>query len=91
MKNKELIEKINQKKLKENMFPNYTNNTEEIKRKREYISYLENFNDKLENENKELIIMLNNRNQEFENHNNYNYEEEEYCKFFIKKEISRLK
>ena len=91
-KNKELVEKLNQKKLRENMLPSYTNNIpEEIKRKKEYISYLENFNEKLENENKELIVLLNNRNQEFENHNNYNYEEEEYCKFFIQKEISRLK
>ena len=96
LKNKELEEKINQKKLREKVFPNFTDgggiSPEELKKKKEYISYLENYNGKLEKENKDLIILLNSRKNETESkNNNYNYEEEEYCKFFIKNEINRLK
>ena len=96
IKYKELIDKINQKKFRENMYPNFTNNSdispEELKKNTEYISYLETSIGKLEKENNELIIMLNSRKQETENHNNnYNYEEEQYYKLFIKKEINRLK
>ena len=97
IKYKDLVDKINQKKFRENMFPNFTNNSdispEELKKNKEYISYLENSIGKLEKENNELIIMLNSRKQETENHNNnnYSYEEEQYYKLFIKKEINRLK
>ena len=95
IKYKDLVDKINQKKLRENMYPNYTNNSdvspEEQKKNKEYISYLENSIGKLEKENNELIIMLNTRKQETENQNINNYEEEQYYKLFIRKEISRLK
>ena len=91
----DLIDKINQKKYRENMYPNYTNNSdlspEELKKNKEYISYLENSIGKLEKENNELIIMLNSKKQENENQNTNNYEEEQYYKFFIKKEINRLR
>ena len=95
-KYKELLEKINQKKLRDNMLPNYTNNSdviiEDTKKNKEYISYLENSVGKLEKENQELIIMLNTRKQETESQSsNYNYEEEQYYKIFIQKEINRLK
>ena len=96
IKYKELLEKINQKKLRDNMLPNYTNNSdviiEDTKKNKEYISYLENSVGKLEKENQELIIMLNTRKQETESQSsNYNYEEEQYYKIFIQKEINRLK
>ena len=96
IKYKELLEKINQKKLRDNMIPNYTNNsdvlTDDSKKNKEYISYLENSIGKLEKENKELIVMLNTRKQETESQSsNYNFEEEQYCKIFIKNEINRLK
>ena len=95
MKYKELVEKINQKKLRENMYPNFTSNSdispEELKKNKEYISYLENSIGKLEKENNELLIILNSKKQETENHNTNNYEEEQYYKFFIKNEINRLK
>ena len=94
-KYKELKEKINQKKLRENMYPNLTNNSdippEELKKNKEYISYLEDSIGKLEKENKELYIMLNTKKQETENYNTNNYEEEKYYKEFIKQEINRLK
>lgn len=93
---KDLCEKLNQKKLKDNMLPNFTNNsdviTDDTKKNKEYISYLENSIGKLEKENKELIAMLNTRKQETESQSsNYNYEEEQYYKIFIKNEIKRLK
>ena len=96
MKYKDLCEKLNQKKLKDNMLPNFTNNsdviTDDTKKNKEYISYLENSIGKLEKENKELIAMLNTRKQETESQSsNYNYEEEQYYKIFIKNEIKRLK
>lgn len=95
LKYKELLEKINQKKLRENIYPNCTNNSdispEELKKNKEYISYLENTIGKLEKENNELILLLNSKRHESENHNTNNYEEEQYYKFFIKKEINRLK
>jgi hypothetical protein len=96
MKYRDLCEKINQKKLKDNMLPNFTNNSDVIiddtKKNKEYISYLENSIGKLEKENKELIAMLNTRKQETESQSsNYNYEEEQYYKIFIKNEINRLK
>ena len=95
LKYKDLVEKINQKKLRENIYPNYTNNSditpEELKKNKEYISYLENSVVKLEKENNELILTLNTKKQETENHNTNNYEEDQYYKFFIKKEINRLK
>ena len=73
IKYKDLVDKINQKKLRENMYPNYTNNSdvspEEQKKNKEYISYLENSIGKLEKENNELIIMLNTRKQETEHQN----------------------
>ena len=96
MKYKDLCEKLNQKKLKDNMLPNFTNNsdviTDDTKKNKEYISYLENSIGKLEKENKELIAMLNTRKQETESQSsNYNYEEEQYYKIFIKNEIKWLK
>ena len=96
IKYKDLLEKINQKKLKDNMMPNFTNNsdvpTDDTKKNKEYISYLENSIGKLEKENKELILMLNSRKQETESQSsNYNFEEEQYYKIFIKNEIKRLK
>ena len=96
IKYKDLVEKINQKRLKDNMLPNFTNNsdvlTDDTKKNKEYISYLENSIGKLEKENKELIIMFNSRKQETESQSsNYNYEEEQYYKIFIKNEINRLK
>ena len=96
IKYKDLLEKINQKKLRENMLPNFTNNsdviTDDSKKNKEYISYLENSIGKLEKENNELIYLLNTRKQETESQNsNYNYEEEQYYKMFIKNEINRLK
>jgi len=96
IKYKDLLEKINQKKLRENMLPNFTNNsdviTDDSKKKKEYISYLENSIGKLEKENNELIYLLNTRKQETESQSsNYNYEEEQYYKMFIKNEINRLK
>ena len=96
IKYKELIDKVNQKKLRENIYQNYTNNSdvspEGLKKNKEYISYLENSIGKLEKENNELIIMLNSRKQETESQNNgNNYEEEQYYKYFIKNEIDRLK
>ena len=96
IKYKELLEKINQKKLRENMLPNFTNNSDAViddnKKNKEYISYLENSMGKLEKENQELIIMLNTRKQETESQSsNYNYEEEQYYKIFIQNEINRLK
>ena len=96
IKYKDLLEKINQKKLRENMLPNFTNNsdviTDDSKKNKEYISYLENSIGKLEKENNELIYLLNTRKQETESQSsNYNYEEEQYYKMFIKNEINRLK
>ena len=96
IKFKDLLEKLNQKKLKDNMFPNFTSNsdinTDDTRKNKEYVSYLENSIGKLEKENKELIAMLNTRKQETESQSsNYNYEEEQYYKFFIKNEINRLK
>ena len=96
IKYKDLLEKINQKKLRENMLPNFTNNsdviTDDSKKNKEYISYLENSIGKLEKENNELIYLLNTRKQETESQgSNYNYEEEQYYKIFIKNEINRLK
>jgi hypothetical protein len=96
IKYKELLEKINQKKLRDNMPPNFTNNSDAImednKKNKEYISYLENSMGKLEKENQELIIMLNTRKQETESQSsNYNYEEEQYYKIFLQNEINRLK
>ena len=96
IKYKELLEKINQKKLRDNMLPNFTNNSEAIiddnKKNKEYISYLENSMGKLEKEYQELIIMLNTRKQETESQSsNYNYEEEQYYKIFLQNEINRLK
>ena len=96
IKYKDLLEKINQKKLRENMLPNFTNNSDVInddsKKNKEYISYLENSIGKLEKENNELIYLLNTRKQETESQSsNYNYEEEQYYKMFIKNEINRLK
>ena len=96
IKFKDLLEKLNQKKLKDNMFPNFTSNsdinTDDTRKNKEYVSYLENSIGKLEKENKELISMLNMRKQETESQSsNYNYEEEQYYKIFIKNEINRLK
>ena len=96
IKFKDLLEKLNQKKLKDNMFPNFTSNsdinTDDSRKNKEYVSYLENSIGKLEKENKELIAMLNTRKQETESQSsNYNYEEEQYYKIFIKNEINRLK
>ena len=78
------------------MFPNFTSNsdinTDDSRKNKEYVSYLENSIGKLEKENKELISMLNMRKQETESQSsNYNYEEEQYYKIFIKNEINRLK
>ena len=91
-----LLEKLKQKKLRENRIPNYTNNsdviTEDYKKNKEYISFLENSIGKLEKENLELIAMLNTRKHETESQSsNHNYEEEKYYKIFIKNEIIRLK
>ena len=86
MKYNDLLEKINHKKLKDNMYPNFT------KKNKEYISYMENSIGKIEKENQELLVMLNTRKQETESQSsNYNYEEEQYYKNFIKNEINRLK
>ena len=94
IKFKDLREKLNQKKLRENIYPNLTNNSdispEDLKKNKEYISFLENSVSKLENEYNELNLKLNIRKHETENNSN-NYEEEQYYKFFIKKEINRLK
>ena len=96
IKYKDLLEKLKQKKLRENRIPNFINNsnvlTEDHKKNKEYISFLENSIGKLEKENKELFVMLNTRKQETESQSsNYNYEEEQYYKIFIKNEINRLK
>ena len=57
IKFKDLLEKLNQKKLKDNMFPNFTSNsdinTDDTRKNKEYVSYLENSIGKLEKENKE--------------------------------------
>ena len=92
IKYKDLLEKLKQKKLRENRIPNFINNsnvlTEDHKKNKEYISFLENSIGKLEKENKELFVMLNTRKQETESQSsNYNYEEEQYYKIFIKNEI----
>ena len=95
IKYKNLSEKYDQKKLRENIYPNYTNNSdispEELKDGKDYISYLENAVNKLENEYNELNIKINLRKHETENDYTNNYEEDQYYKFFIKKEINRLK